>query len=122
MKSVISIILLWSAFSLAAEVRKVVTHIQELEYKDGILNVSYQIGGGCAKHTPAIEVRFKKTSKFIGIATVTIVDVADKPDFCEALLYPQASFDLKSKLKEASRNLDISLVQVQLPKVALFLD
>jgi hypothetical protein len=111
-----------SAFA-NAEIRSEVS-MSKVNYDGSKLEVGYTIGGGCSKHEPAIDVTFTKVGIYDAEASVKVFDVSDKPDFCEAIIYREASIELSKKIKElaAEQGIQVYRVNVQLPKVQTFAD
>lgn len=94
-----------------AEVRSQVSAIQSVAFDGKILKVGYQRGGGCSNHKGDIELVLDASSAMV---TANVVDIADKEDNCEALIYVEASVDVKEQAKALLKNKGVTLGQVKL--------
>jgi hypothetical protein len=121
MKTLVSIIALCASLSAHAEVRTPIERVQELQYNGKTLTVLYALSGGCAEHKPEIQIELQKnTVTYTTTAVVTVIDVSDKDDSCEAILYPKLTVDLKAKVNELldqQPEMKSFFLDVQLPKV-----
>jgi hypothetical protein len=99
------------------------------------LDVAYSVGGGCAAHTAIAEVTLTVISEFtdeytfekvIGLsASISVYDVTDKRDPCEAVLYPKIKIDLKPLIEDQmkkegyvdSAKIFYKIEQIKLPSI-----
>ncbi|MES2857223.1 MAG: hypothetical protein V4692_15245 [Bdellovibrionota bacterium] len=117
---------LLTATSASAEVSNTVT-LRSVSVENGTMKFGYQVGGGCQNHTSVVSAKIVRTSKVLAKyvtrkAIISVADVTDAPDFCEALLYPTGEANLKEVVEAAIAKAgltkeDANITEIALPKV-----
>lgn len=105
-----------------AEVRTEIQAVSAISYVRGQLTGSYSIGGGCAEHVAAVDVKIQKTKKETYDsykAIVVVSDVSSAQDDCEAYLHRTFDVDLKKLIEEkaAAAGFQGNTIDVVLPKL-----
>ena len=90
--------------------------VRSVSFDGKMLDVSYSTGGGCSDHSSDVELAYDKTTMTVN---VKVVDVADKPDFCEALIPGSVKVDLKALVAKFAKDHGIAgnTFMIQLPQV-----
>lgn len=109
---------------LLAEELSRVESLQTVDFKDGILSVSYMTSGGCSEHSPQFALSLSKNDEKIYVAKVKILDSTEVADQCESIISVSGKADLVSLVKEEAKRLNIDLkdlanVELELPKITL---
>lgn len=118
-----------SATTAPTPVRHELTSVREISYISGNeYTFGYQTSGGCAQHWGEAEMLLEIAEHPLGgpenIGSLSIFDASDAPDFCEGVLYPQLTVDLRPVLEAQAAHQGITLdsflpVPLTLPRLGL---
>ncbi len=123
MKTILVLLTLIVSSSVSfASISTPIDLVRTLNFDGKILELSYQIGGGCQEHTSVVSVSIKENVTGFTEAIVNVQDVTPAEDFCEALLGRQVKVDLAALISEACSkssvtNCDAKTLRLVLPNV-----
>ncbi len=104
MKIVLAVLSLLVSVSAQAEVRNQIFRVNSLKAENGILEVSYRTGGGCAKHEVKFEAEVIVTQSGTFNSAdiqINVFDTSPTEDMCEAIISVSGSVDIKKLVNEA---------------------
>lgn len=102
MKTFFSLLAAVTAIGFSGEahaVEKSSPFVKAVSFDGRMLEVRYLTGGGCQDHRGDVELTVDESVTPATI-TVEVVDITDKPDYCEAALFLTAKVDLSEKIAD----------------------